>query len=338
MKLPIFALMGDRPVKAVATDDGGMSVLAFDWATGDFVRDLSYLERITLDPGPDGDIVSEEVFDKQLEALRRKIAKPPLSFETMVIEPASGLLDTDAVEAWLGGAEFVTNVASGKWRIHESAASASAQKAQTADESDDFPVGVSMLVEPELISLVSYAGSMSRTKEFVAWLAGKWTLRVKVDRQEFATLGNVSELFGEAVVAQTPDYDFFADIESGAITRWGGDGRQLQVHSSGPLRFHTPDRDLLARLTPEMTTAWNAAVKLVDESDPDVPKKPAEATAIILEIETNNEDDWIVVTIDRRYPPPSMRPLGEIAERWFEALIAWDGTDGIDGLTNIRHG
>ena len=45
MTLPRYFVVGDRPVQFIATADGGMDVLAFDWATGQFIRDLSYLTR-----------------------------------------------------------------------------------------------------------------------------------------------------------------------------------------------------------------------------------------------------------------------------------------------------
>jgi hypothetical protein len=45
-----------RPVKALPTPEGGMDVLAFDWETGEFKRDMSYVERIAL-PDVEVDIV-----------------------------------------------------------------------------------------------------------------------------------------------------------------------------------------------------------------------------------------------------------------------------------------
>ena len=49
-----FYLVGDRPVCFVALPDGGLDVQAFDWATGDFVREMGYLTRCLLgDPEVD---------------------------------------------------------------------------------------------------------------------------------------------------------------------------------------------------------------------------------------------------------------------------------------------
>ncbi|MCA2977549.1 MAG: hypothetical protein INH41_08110 [Myxococcaceae bacterium] len=45
MHLPRYFFIGDRPVKLVATPDGGLDVLALDWDTAEFVRDLRYLSR-----------------------------------------------------------------------------------------------------------------------------------------------------------------------------------------------------------------------------------------------------------------------------------------------------
>jgi hypothetical protein len=69
MDLPRFCIVGARPVKAVPTPDGGMDVLAYDWQTGDFKRDMSYVERIAL-PDEEVDIVSEEDFNRRVEELR----------------------------------------------------------------------------------------------------------------------------------------------------------------------------------------------------------------------------------------------------------------------------
>ena len=69
LDLPRFAIVGSRPVKAVETPNGGTDVLAYDWNSGGFVRDMEYLTRIFM---PDGEveIVSEAQFEQTLEALR----------------------------------------------------------------------------------------------------------------------------------------------------------------------------------------------------------------------------------------------------------------------------
>ena len=52
-ELPRLAIVGSRPVKAVATADGGLDVLAFDWKTRKLARNMDYLTRLFL---PDGDV------------------------------------------------------------------------------------------------------------------------------------------------------------------------------------------------------------------------------------------------------------------------------------------
>jgi hypothetical protein len=66
--------MGARPVKAVSTADGGMDILAFDWETGELKRDIGLLEEIVF-PKPETDIVSEEEFNRRVEALRAELRK-----------------------------------------------------------------------------------------------------------------------------------------------------------------------------------------------------------------------------------------------------------------------
>ncbi len=69
LDLPRFAIVGSRPVKAIDTPDGGMDVLAYDWESGEFVRDMQYLTRLFM---PDGEVelVSEAQFDQAVKALR----------------------------------------------------------------------------------------------------------------------------------------------------------------------------------------------------------------------------------------------------------------------------
>ncbi len=71
MQLPAYYIVGTRPVKLVRTADGGMDVLAFNQDTGDFERAMSFLGRVLQGEG-DIDQVTEEEFDRQLEALRAR--------------------------------------------------------------------------------------------------------------------------------------------------------------------------------------------------------------------------------------------------------------------------
>lgn len=72
MELPIFCLIGDRPVKAVATPEGGLDVLAYDWDTGDFVRDMRHLHTLVHPMDEDATFVDEATFDAQVAVLRRE--------------------------------------------------------------------------------------------------------------------------------------------------------------------------------------------------------------------------------------------------------------------------
>lgn len=71
MDLPLYCIVGDRPVKAIETEDGGMDVLAYEWDTGEFKRAMQYLSKITLGDG-EIDYVSEEEFEQYVEKLRQQ--------------------------------------------------------------------------------------------------------------------------------------------------------------------------------------------------------------------------------------------------------------------------
>src|SRR5207244_12918116 len=87
IKLPAYAIVGRRPVKAEPTPEGGMKILAFDWNSGDFVGDASYTMHLffpSLVKDPDdmdwdatGDIeyVTKSEFDKRVEAFRRELPR-----------------------------------------------------------------------------------------------------------------------------------------------------------------------------------------------------------------------------------------------------------------------
>lgn len=38
LNLPIYKIIGERPIKMVETSDGGAALRAWDWETNDFVR------------------------------------------------------------------------------------------------------------------------------------------------------------------------------------------------------------------------------------------------------------------------------------------------------------
>jgi hypothetical protein len=70
--LPRYCIIGARPVKAVETADGGMDILAYDWSTGEFAREMGYLTRVSL-PDEEVDIVSREQFDAYIAELRARL-------------------------------------------------------------------------------------------------------------------------------------------------------------------------------------------------------------------------------------------------------------------------
>ena len=72
MDLPRYCIIGARPVMAVETADGGMDILASDWHTGEFARDMGYLTRISL-PDEEVELVSREQFDACVAGLRARL-------------------------------------------------------------------------------------------------------------------------------------------------------------------------------------------------------------------------------------------------------------------------
>ena len=73
MKLPRYWLVGDRPVKAVATPEGGMDLLAWEWKTGAFVREMGYLTRVMTGMDPEVDEVDAAAFEAQCQRLRGRL-------------------------------------------------------------------------------------------------------------------------------------------------------------------------------------------------------------------------------------------------------------------------
>lgn len=74
MDLPIYCIVGDRPVKAVETEEGGMEILAYDWATGDFRREPAYLHRVVT-PDVEVDVVTEKEFEEHVTKLRQRLRR-----------------------------------------------------------------------------------------------------------------------------------------------------------------------------------------------------------------------------------------------------------------------
>jgi hypothetical protein len=66
---PWFYAVNDRPVKFVETPSGGLTVLVYDFATGELERNMDYLDR-PFEPGADVDQLNEEQFDELVAKLR----------------------------------------------------------------------------------------------------------------------------------------------------------------------------------------------------------------------------------------------------------------------------
>ena len=71
-KLPLFMIFGRRPVKFISTPDGGMDILAFDWKSGEFKRDMSYLSKY-FKHSAENEEVNEEDFDLYVKELISEI-------------------------------------------------------------------------------------------------------------------------------------------------------------------------------------------------------------------------------------------------------------------------
>ncbi|MEO6954923.1 MAG: hypothetical protein ABI321_24195 [Polyangia bacterium] len=70
--LPWYYAVNDRPVKMVATSDGGMEVMVLDMKTGEFKRDMSYLSQVS-DGGKDVDEFDETAFNRRVESIRKDL-------------------------------------------------------------------------------------------------------------------------------------------------------------------------------------------------------------------------------------------------------------------------
>lgn len=71
-KYPEYYIVGARPVKVVRTEAGGTDCLAYNWETGQFERNLSYLPKVDFMEG-EVDSVDEEMFNQQVEKLRSEL-------------------------------------------------------------------------------------------------------------------------------------------------------------------------------------------------------------------------------------------------------------------------
>ncbi len=71
MDIPRFCKVGLRPVKALLENDG-FGVYAFDWKTGNFILDLSYLEKIYFGRMDDVEILTEQEFNAYVDKLKKE--------------------------------------------------------------------------------------------------------------------------------------------------------------------------------------------------------------------------------------------------------------------------
>jgi hypothetical protein len=72
MALPKFFAVNDRPAKVVEQPDGGYDVMVLDMRTGEWERDLSYLEKY-LSHSTDADLLTEAEFNASVEAIRKHL-------------------------------------------------------------------------------------------------------------------------------------------------------------------------------------------------------------------------------------------------------------------------
>lgn len=68
-----FMICGARPVFSALTAEGGLAVYAFDWETGEFTLDMSYLTRISGWPKDDDAEVTRAEFDEAVALLRQDL-------------------------------------------------------------------------------------------------------------------------------------------------------------------------------------------------------------------------------------------------------------------------
>lgn len=112
--VPVFAIVGARPVRSVPQADGHLSIIGFDWASGRLVRDMSQLDAVLAPGGRDVDIVDVVTFYDMVSALRRWHGLPePV--------PPTAALAIGTVVDWLGtgsaGAPYRAEVGGDEWMV-----------------------------------------------------------------------------------------------------------------------------------------------------------------------------------------------------------------------------
>lgn len=71
LNLPIYCIVGTRPVKVIKTSEGGFDVQAYDWNNGGFIRQMKYIKTI-LGTQDDVEVVNKGAFDKYVKSLKEK--------------------------------------------------------------------------------------------------------------------------------------------------------------------------------------------------------------------------------------------------------------------------
>ena len=69
----VYMICGLRPVYSIPTMEGGLAIYAYQWESGEFALDMSYLTRLSGWPRDDDEEVSKEVFDAAVRELRSKL-------------------------------------------------------------------------------------------------------------------------------------------------------------------------------------------------------------------------------------------------------------------------
>jgi len=77
MKIPLYVIVGNRPIMIQRNHEGHAGAYAFDWETGKFELNMSYFNRAYGGfAGEETELeeLSKENFDKYVENLRFKIS------------------------------------------------------------------------------------------------------------------------------------------------------------------------------------------------------------------------------------------------------------------------
>jgi len=70
MDLPLYCVVGVKPVKIFETEDGGMTCHVFNPETDQFERNMDYFTRCFMGQDPEVDVVTEEEFEQAIVKLR----------------------------------------------------------------------------------------------------------------------------------------------------------------------------------------------------------------------------------------------------------------------------